>query len=136
MKLSDLLTIVDGLGGWSHADKIKLFAWYLHTYESRMRFTAAEIASCYDQLNAAPPSNIAPFLAAMEKRKPKEALKDASGYRLENRVRRQFDERFGQRTATVQVHKILTELPAKIPALAERAYLEEALICFRHRAFR
>ncbi|MDB6037508.1 MAG: hypothetical protein JWM99_1349 [Verrucomicrobiales bacterium] len=72
----------------------------------------------------------------MEKRNPKEALRDGSGYRLESRVVGQFDQRYGQRAATVLVHKILTELPSKIPALAERAYLEEALICFRHKAFR
>jgi hypothetical protein len=136
MTLADLLTTVDGFGNWSHADKIKLFAWYLHTYESRTHFTAPQIASCYQRLNAAPPSSIAPFLAAMEKRKPKEALKDSAGYRLENRVREKLDLRFGQRSATVQVHKILTDLPAKIPATTERAYLEEALICFRHKAFR
>lgn len=136
MTLPDLLTTVDGFAGWSHADKIRLFAWYLHTYESRSHFTAAQIESCYERLNAAPPTRISPFLSAMEKRKPKEVLKDATGYRLESRMREKFDTRFGQRAATVQVHRILSDLPAKVPALAERAYLEEALICFRHKAFR
>ena len=38
--------------------------------------------------------------------------------------------------ATVYVDKLLTELPTKIQTTAERGYLEEALICFRNKAFR
>src|SRR6266481_10113936 len=37
--------------------------------------------------------------------------------------------------ATVYVDKLLTELPTKIQTTAERGYLEEALICFRNKAF-
>jgi hypothetical protein len=42
----------------------------------------------------------------------------------------------GQRSATVRVHKLLSELPEKISNASEKAYLEEALICFKHKAFR
>lgn len=136
MKLEDVIHTAAGFSGWNHAEKIKFFAWFLHAHEKQEYFTPAQIKACFDRLNLAPPSVVGPFLAAMEKRKPKEALRSASGYRLESRVREQFDSRFGQRPATAHVHQLLSELPTRMPELTEKMYLEEALICFRHKAFR
>jgi hypothetical protein len=136
MQLSDAISTAEGFVDWSHAEKIKFFAWFLHTHRNQTHFTPAQITDCFDELNLSPPSVVGPFLAAMEKRKPKEALRDASGYRLENRLREQFDLRFGHRAATVQVHRMLSELPSKVSNPVEKTYLEESLICFRHRAFR
>ena len=136
MELRDIIPSVDGFASWSHADKIKLFAWFLHTHKNQIHFTAAQIEKCFLELNVSPPSLVAPFLFAMERRTPKEALKDASGYRLESSIRARFDSKYGQRAATVYVHKLLSELPDKISGLAGKAYLEEALVCFRHKAFR
>jgi hypothetical protein len=36
----------------------------------------------------------------------------------------------------VQVTKLLTELPSKVPDLVQRTYLDETLTCYRHGAFR
>ncbi len=136
MQLSDAIPAAEGFSNWSHAEKIKFFAWFLHTHRNQTHFTPAQVSGCFDELNLSPPSVVGPFLAAMEKRKPKEALRDASGYRLESRLRNQFDALYGQRTATVQVHRMLSELPSKVSNLIEKTYLEESLICFRHKAFR
>ncbi len=136
MQLEDFVRSAEGFAQWSYAEQIKFFAWYLHSQRNQTHFTPAQIEKCFGDLNLSPPSLVGPFLAAMEKRKPKEALRDVSGYKLESRIREHFETRYGQRAATVKVHKILSELPAKIPALAKRGYLEEALICFRHKAFR
>jgi hypothetical protein len=51
-------------------------------------------------------------------------------------MREQLDAKYGHRAITVQVLQTLRELPAKLPDLAERAYLEEALTCFKANAFR
>ena len=72
----------------------------------------------------------------MERRRPKEALRDGAGYRLETRIRERFDTCYGQRTATVDIQNLLSDLPTKVSTLAEKTYLEEALICLRHKAFR
>src|SRR6266536_6711576 len=136
MELQELCSSVLGFSNWTHADKIKLFAWHLHSHKNRSQFTAAEIGECYDTLTLAKPSSISPFLNAMERRKPPEVLKSTAGYSLELRVRQKLEQQYGQRAATVHVHKLLLELPLKVPDLDEKAYLEEALICFRHKAFR
>jgi hypothetical protein len=72
----------------------------------------------------------------MLNRKPKEVLKDGRGYALETRIREPFETRYGQRASTIQVDRLLSELPTKVPNLAERDFLKEALICFRHKALR
>lgn len=134
--LADLANSISGFAGWSHASKIKLFAWYLHACKCQDTFSARDIQSCYDVLSLSPPSGIAPFLTAMASRRPQEALKIGTRYKLEARVRERLDAKYGQRPTTIQVQRILTELPSRVPKLEERSYLEEALICFRHKAFR
>ena len=135
-ELEDILTGVPGFSNWTHADRIKFFAWFIHSKRGRERFMPADITACYNELTMQQPSSVSPFLAQMEKRKPKEVLRDKKGYYLEKRVKDALETKYGQRAATVQTDKALTELPAKIPSIAERDFLNEALICFRHKAFR
>jgi hypothetical protein len=136
MNLEDVTTTIEGFLNWSFADKIKFFGWYLHTYCQKESFKGADIKGCFEKLNLAEPSSIQPFLTAMVKKNPKEALRSGDSFRLETRVRQLFDNQYGQRAATIQVHKILSELPARISTGDEQKYLEEVLVCFRHKAFR
>ncbi len=136
MKLEELYNSIKGFSAWTHADKIKFFGWHLHTHGQQKVFSAAQISRCYSELNMAQPSVVAPFLNAMVKRNPPEAIKNSEGYCLERRIRESFDVKYGIRTATIHVHKLLTELPEKIPSIAEKDFLQEVLVCFKHGAFR
>jgi hypothetical protein len=136
MELEEIVKSMAGFSAWKHADKIKFFAWFLHSQRGVDRFTPSDIRACYDGLSLERPSDVNPFLTAMLNRKPKEVLKDGRGYALEIRIREPFETRYGQRAATIQVDRLLSELTTKIPNLAERDFLKEALICFRHKAFR
>lgn len=134
MDLVEFWSSVPEAAGWSHADKIKLFAWYLHYHGGVATFASTDIRKCFDKLNVAPPTSVGPFLSAMVSRN--DALKNAAGYRLEARVRDAFSQRFGQRLASIQVHQLLSDLPAKMPTETDKAFLEETLICFKAGAFR
>jgi hypothetical protein len=136
MELNDIVSVIPNFSSWNHADKIRFFAWYLQSKKGRDRFQASDISVCYDKLKIEKPSSISPFLAQMEKRKPQEVLRNGQGYSLERRVRDKLESKYGQRSATVQADKLLLSLPEKIPDLAERTFLNEAIICFRHKAFR
>lgn len=136
MLLEDIVKSISGFCTWKHSDKIKFFAWFIHSQVGRDRFTASDIRSCYDGLSLERPSDVNPFLTAMLSRKPKEVLRDTRGYVLETRIREPLEARYGQRAATIQVDQLLAELPTRIPNLVERDFLKEALICFRHKAFR
>jgi len=66
----------------------------------------------------------------------RELLKNASGYRLSGPVRDAFDVVYTPAGHKVQVAQLLRDLPKQIPDLAERTYLDEALICYENSAFR
>jgi uncharacterized protein (DUF697 family) len=136
MKLEDITDGITGFSKWKHTDKIKFFAWYLHSKRSRFRFMPTDIKACYVELGMEQPSSINPFLTAMVNRKPKEMLHDKQGYALEKSIRDKLETKYGQRVATVQADKLLSELSGKISSAAERGFLDEAITCFRCKAFR
>ena len=135
MDLKEFVGQISGFADWSHPDKIKVFGWYLHVHKNQERFSAADIRKCYEELNYEVP-NLARDLPRLIDRTPPELLKDGSGYRLEARVRAALDAKYGQAQTTIVVTKLLSELPAKVPGIEERAFLEEVIRCYRARAFR
>jgi hypothetical protein len=130
--LDDVKT-VDGFAGLSHPEKIKLFMWWLHTYQGRERVKPREVQDCYENLSLAP-TNVATAMDRLESQK--HLVKNSQGYRLEMSIADGLTAKHGKRDATVLVDKLLTALPNRLGNLKERAYLEETLICFRHKAFR
>jgi hypothetical protein len=127
---------VSGLAvaNWSHAEKIRYFAWFLHRNARRDAFVTGDIAKCYDELALSKPTSIGPFLAQMWK--AKQMLRTRDGYRLERTALEKLDSKFGSRSITIQTTKLLEELPSKVPDLPEREFLRETLVCYRHGAFR
>lgn len=136
---SELERLVGSIGdfdGWSHGEKLKFFAWYVQSKLGRDRFGPADLRGCYEEVRIEKPSNVNPYIAVLEKRKPKEVLRDGRGLYLPKHVRDDFEQRYGMRESTVQITKMLAELPQQVPDLAQRTFLDETLNCFRHEAFR
>jgi hypothetical protein len=136
MELAEFAGIVGDLPQRSHAETIILLGWFLHTHNGDSRFAGAQVLKCYDDLDLQRPSSIGPYLAQLSGGKNPSLLKDKSGYRLAAAIRGKVEAQYGEKQRIVQVTKLLTELPNKVPRLAERAFLEEAIICFKHGAFR
>jgi hypothetical protein len=134
MELAELKQAVPGLADKSHYDKIKIFGWWLHVHKSQGTFTGADIAKCYDALHFSKPSSFGGYIGQLADKK--ELLKNGSGYRLENKIREQFDATYGTPAVTVKVTSLLTDLAASIPDMAERTYYQEALICYKHGSLR
>lgn len=136
IKLAEFVSHVRDFAALTHADKIRLFAWFLHFHEKRERFAAADLGLCFQQLSLAPPSGIRPFLIQMEGSKPKQVLRDARGWYLEHTLMQKLSSKYAEREITIQVSKLLETLPNRVPDHAEREFLDEALICYRRGAFR
>jgi hypothetical protein len=136
MTLEELVNSTSGFTSYSDADKIRFFAWFLHSKRGKERFQPSDIRGCYDELDLQQPSSISSFLFSMNRRKPKQVLHNRSGYALEKRVRDELEAKFGKRPASIAVDKLLTDLPVKVPNLPERSFLNEALTCYRSQAFR
>jgi hypothetical protein len=134
--LVDLISKIPNFDSWTYTDKIKVFGWYLHEYEEVERFAPSQIMGCFENASLEHPANVNSILTNLLGKKPKEILKDRRGYYLEKRIKDDLQSKYGQRQATIQADKALVELPLKIPEIAERIFLEEAIRCFRAQAFR
>jgi hypothetical protein len=134
--LAEAAALVPDFASSKHIDKIRFFCWHLHAHRGLATIQPADVRTCFEELHLDPPASVSPFFKSLTDRRPKELLKNASGYRLEQRVRQEFDGKYGRRQATVHVEALLTSLLPRIGNADQRTYLEETMTCFRHRAFR
>jgi hypothetical protein len=133
MELADLVNQVSGFDQLSPRDKIKIFAWFLHTHRGQEAFDNAAIRMCFAELHMADP-NVAKYLPRMVGYK--DLMKSRGSFKLERGVRLDLDRKYGVHHSVVAVNKILTDLPAKVPSIDERAFLQEAMKCYRIEAYR
>jgi hypothetical protein len=136
MTLQEFAKRIPNLGALPHREKIKRFAWWLHTHGKRERFDVAAIRNCYSTLSLEPSANLSVELSRMVERKPRELLKDSNGYRLEARVKEALDAQYGEHETVLVVSQLLKDLPGRVSDVAEQRYLSEALTCYKHQAFR
>lgn len=134
MTISELVEGIPDFDTWTHADRIRLLAWFIHRYENSARFHVGDVRQHYDMLSMAPPANWTRTFESL--RQSKTLLKDTGGHYLERRVRDECDRKYGQRPATVAVQELLAQLPTRVPNVVERVFLEEALKCFAVGAYR
>src|SRR5947209_5413748 len=134
MQLNELVEQVPRFDSAAPKEKIKLFAWWLHTHGGKELFGAAEIRGCYDKLHIDEPPALATYLTRMSD--AKDLLKEKGRFKLARAVRADLDKTYGVHYSVVQVSQMLSDLPAKVPNLAEKTFLDEALKCYRVQAFR
>lgn len=135
MTLAELLSLAPDFNAMAPREKICLFGWHLHTHRGLEVFGAADIRACFREVGAAEPA-INTYLDQMAGKRNPDVLRQRGGYRLERTIRVGLDKTYGIAPTTVAVTRLLAELPAKVPNLAERAFLDEAFKCYRVGAFR
>jgi hypothetical protein len=136
MILLDLPTL-DGFADLKEIDVIKLVMWWSHQHDGKEWVQGEDIRGCYGRMHRAlPAGGFTAYLKSLAERKPPHVIKSRYGHKLEHRTFQALAEKYGTREATIKVEKLLTDLPAKLVSPDERSYLEEALTCFRTRAFR
>jgi hypothetical protein len=134
MQLTELVEQVSGFDGAPPKERIKLFAWWLHIHGGKELFGPTDIRACYAKLHIDEPPALATYLTRMAD--AKDLLRERSLYKLGRNVRGDLDKKYGVHHSVVTVNKILTDLPAQVPNVAERAFLNEALKCYRIEAYR
>lgn len=135
-RIRDAVAAVTGFEKWSHADKLRFFAWVLHA-DGKEDIKPADFGACFDAVHLARPPGLYRAIEALEQQRdllpsPKKGV----GLRLSKKHRDAHDAKYGQRRVTVEVLKELEGLPAKLSNPLQREYLDEALKCFRAGAWR
>jgi hypothetical protein len=134
MQLQELIEQVAGFDSAAPREKIKILGWWLHTHGGKELLGAPEIRGCYSKLHIDEPPALATYLTRMAE--GKELLREKGQYKLARAVRADLDKKYGVHHSVIAVSKILTDLPAKVPNVTERAFLNEALQCYRIQAYR
>lgn len=136
MELIDVVRQVASFAARTHAEKIKIFGWFLHTYGDKDRFSVSDIRSCYQTVHLESPGNIHRSVDALSAKNPPDLLRDKHGFRLTHSVREQIDQFLGRPQAVLAVERMLADLPGKISDESERLFLSETLTCYRNSALR
>lgn len=115
---------------------IEAFAWYLHEIQKQERISTGDLGTCFDKAHIPRPANIASSLAKLCDRKPARFIRDSKGYRLSVHARKELGELLPVRATTVRTTHLLTELLTRITDSAQKAFLQETLVCFKNHAYR
>lgn len=134
-EIQEFASSVPGFYKKSGVDQLLMLAWFCEAKAGKISFDGAMMRRCFIEVGIDPP-DMSVYLPRLATKKPPQLLRQSGGYRLTGAVRRDFDTRFGQDPTVATVSKILSDLPAKIPNIAERDFLSEALSCYRVKAYR
>ena len=134
-ELQDFAASTEGFYRKSAVDQLLVMAWFLEARQQQACFEAAQMRRCFRDLALDSP-DMSVYLPRLAAKKPPQLVKEKGGYRLSGAVRRDLDKRHGDEPTVVVISQILSGLPAKVPDLAERAFLSEALNCYRVKAYR
>jgi hypothetical protein len=70
------------------------------------------------------------YLIRMTEARPPKALREVDSYKLSRTSRSDLDAAYGVHKSFIQISKLLTELPEKVPDLAEKTFLAETINCY------
>jgi hypothetical protein len=131
--LGELVRRVEKFDETGPTDRVRLFAWYLLRQARQERFGVPDIAKCFDDLHLHRPTNVRQLVVQLQGR---DFIKDRLGLRGAKEFLERFDGLYLERHETLEVEKLLVDLPARLPSSVQKMYLEEAVTCFRAKAFR
>lgn len=135
MDLAAFVRRIRGFDDFSHPDKIRLFAWFLHVHFGRDRIDQDAVRGCYRALSMEA-NDVARDMRRLTERKPPSLLKDRRGFYLAGPIRRQLDKLYLDSEMEVEVSQFLSDLLGKVPDETERMFLSEALTCYKYQAYR
>jgi hypothetical protein len=125
---------VTRLSKLSQADRLRFVCWALQRQQLRQRFTTAAIRAGFKTARLRAPANLSALVNHLSNRG--DLLRDGDAWTLESDLLRRLDQQYRDRPLTVEVHKLLADLPSRVTDATERTFLDEALTCFRAGAFR
>jgi len=134
MQLEEFVGQIRSFEAMAAKDRIKLFVWWLHSYCGKDLIGTTEIRGCYAKLHLDEPPALATYMSRMVS--SKDFLREKGKFKLARNARMELDKKYGVHESIVAVAKILSDLPIKVPNIAERDFINEALVCYRHKAFR
>jgi hypothetical protein len=127
---------LNGFASWPQSRQVDYVAYFLSLQEGFTSFTAKQIEDCFDLLSIRPYRRLAVYLSEGTAKKDGKYLKSENGYRLERATHDEIRAAVDAEPPRAQVSKQLSDLVLQIKDTQERAFLEEAIRCYRVEAYR
>jgi hypothetical protein len=137
--LSNLANFVAPITGFSSKPAsyiAEVFAWYLHEIKQKDRFNTGDIRFLFDEIHITRPANLSLVLTRLCEKTPPRLIKDAKGFRLHHEARKELSVLLPQRAASVTTTALLNNLSQNVVNPVQKVFLNEALVCFKHQAYR
>lgn len=135
MTLTEFVRLVPDFDALAPRDLICHFTWFVHVHQGKEIVTYSDIRACFRALHLKE-VDVTVYMPQLAARRDPDLLKSKGGYRLEGKMRRALDAKFGTAPTTVIVTKMLADLPSQLGTTEEREFLTEALTCYRAGAYR
>lgn len=137
--MKDAAYFVDPIADFSKKSapfQVEAFAWYIHEAKQAEHFSTADIKRCFEAAHLTPPVNIAAVIAKLEAKKPARVLRSKAGFRLSKDARTELSTLLPVRATAVKTTMVLNDLVARVTDPAQKTFLIETLLCFKHHAYR
>lgn len=117
------------------ADKIRHLAYFLHEKRGLLAFSSDEIRDCFKALHLEVPDLSSYFRSMLSKSKP-DFVKRGRSFALARHVKQAISKHYDSAAPTVFTPQLLSRLPDRVNDPRERAFLHEAMSCYRVGAYR
>lgn len=111
-------------------DLVGYFAYFLTVDSGEAVATTAAIEDCFRACDLSPPKNTSAYFSNQLNGKAAKFVKAKGGYRLQRAYKDQLASNLGVSADVMQTSAELRKLEAKLPAGAEKGFLNELIDCF------
>jgi hypothetical protein len=141
--LQTLIRRFPNFESWEFSKQLPVLSWFTHRFWNKEQFVEEDIQRCFQHLDFKPIplfnvlkleiSRCSPIVRSRLEYRDALGYREINGYKLRWRTRDKLDKEFKQvwnLPTTIEIHRLLEDLPAKIPIAEEKTYLEETLKCY------
>ena len=121
---------VDGAATQSQTSLVEFFVYFLTVELGQESATPKDITACFEACDLSVPANVSARLSEGLRGKPPKYIKTKAGYKLQRHMREALSKKLGAETVTAQTSATLRSLEHKLPAGADKEFLNEAIDCF------
>lgn len=141
MSAEDFLEALDDHEQWTNSDLVTAFGFYLHEHQKQDVFSPSQVNKCFKECHLPVPTWTRVQLNKRSSGPTRGTnnqiyIKTDGGYKLTRAARKAIRGQSGLNTSTIKTTNLLSDLGAKLADADERAFLEEAIICFQNGARR
>ena len=120
----------------SQIEQVKFISYFYVIINEVEEFSSTAIGNTFSNEDLVKPANVTDCLNKLVNRKPAILLKKGNLYRFQRTVKKTLDDIYQDKKHVQEISKTLRDLLTKVNSKEQRAFLEEAIVCYEVKTFR